>query len=76
MPSPSHRCLLCGTQYYAPGECDWCPVQLTPIMDESFFQRSDAAYHEAKVSGGLAARDQQRAEEAERRFAPLSGGVR
>ena len=29
--SPSHRCLLCGTQYYAPGECDWDGVELTPI---------------------------------------------
>jgi hypothetical protein len=47
-----------------------------PAYDESFFQRSDASYHEAKVSGGLAARDQRIAEEAERRFAPLSGGVR
>jgi hypothetical protein len=31
MPNPSHRCLLCGTQYFAPGVCDWDGVELTKI---------------------------------------------
>lgn len=29
--NPTHECRSCGTQYFAAGGCDWCPVQLTPL---------------------------------------------
>ena len=29
--NPTHECRQCGTQYFAAGGCDWCPVQITPL---------------------------------------------
>ncbi len=26
-PTASHYCPHCGTEYFGPGECDWCPGQ-------------------------------------------------
>jgi uncharacterized OB-fold protein len=26
-----HQCPHCGTVYFKPQECDWCPVQTQPI---------------------------------------------
>ena len=57
MTSPTHRCLLCGTEYFAPGICDHCDpdVQLTPIqrgpLSEDQLQRGDAENHHLKTSG-------------------------
>jgi hypothetical protein len=34
----THQCLLCGTQYYAPGICDFCDpdVELTEIGKSAY----------------------------------------
>jgi len=28
---PTHKCPQCGTEYFAPQPCDWCPVQALPL---------------------------------------------
>jgi hypothetical protein len=31
--TPTHECPQCGTQYFEPKECDWCPVKVEPIKE-------------------------------------------
>lgn len=69
MPNPTHRCLLCGTEYYAPGECDWCPdVKLVPIQSDPHLAGDLENLH-LKTSGEFQRRrDQQALQEQQQRL--------
>jgi hypothetical protein len=68
MNVPTHQCPACGTQYFAPGVCDWDGVTLVDLTEQRLLS-IDLAYARDKASGALDdKRDQRALQEQQQRW--------